>query len=84
MCVCDDKNVGELEVMSSGSVSLLGGGLDLDLAIKRSDRWNAQLVAWVTQGGLKELLVVWKKINYCPMCGRRLSLKDAGKENEDE
>ena len=82
MCACNDENIGELEILSEAGIRLLGGSLDLTMALTRTDAWSVEIVAWVTQAHLKDLITVRRKINYCPMCGRRLSLRDAGREEE--
>lgn len=85
MCVCDDKNIGEAVILKSAEQPCLhDAAMFLDLAISRTDRWQAELQAWTTLGGVRSpLLIARKPINYCPTCGRRLSLGDAGRrENE--
>ena len=78
-----EKNGNVVLSPTKGSVRMVAGGsLDLTMALTRADAWGAEIVAWVTQAHLKDLISVRKKINYCPMCGRRLSLRDAGREEE--
>ena len=79
---CDDKNVGDEVILKSAeSPFFQNAAAFLDLAICRSDRWRAQLHAWTTVSGRREpLLITEMEINYCPMCGRRLSLADASRK----
>lgn len=90
MCVCDDKNIGDAVILKSAEQPCFhNAAMFLDLAISRTDRWKAELQAWTTLGGARAplegvrapLLIARKPINYCPMCGRRLSLGDAGRED---
>ena len=55
----------------------------LDLEMLRSDKWIAEMtVTAIAEENRKySTLVLHAKINYCPMCGRRLSLGDAGRED---
>lgn len=86
MCVCDNENVGNEIILGSAEGRYFQDKtVFLDLAIIRENRWEAEMHAWTTVGGREPapLLVIKKKINYCPMCGRRLSLGEASrKENE--
>ena len=85
MCVCDDKNIGDPVILKSEETQCFPNAtIFLDLALCRTNRWGAELQAWTTLGGVRSpLLIARKPINYCPTCGRRLSLGDAGrKENE--
>lgn len=87
MCVCDDKNIGNEVILKSEETPCFPNmTIFLDLAIFRADRWNAEIQAWATNNGRKmQMIAVGKPINYCPMCGRRLSLGDAGRrENEGQ
>lgn len=82
MCVCDDRHVGN-EVVQESAEGALGKNETafLDLAVTRPDKWRAEIHAWTTVAGRKgPLLVTEWPINYCPICGRRLTLRDAGRE----
>ena len=83
MCsICDDEKVGdEIILQSTDCPCFKNAAMFLDLAICRKDKWRAEIQAWATLGGIRSpLLIASKAINYCPQCGRRLSLRDAGKE----
>lgn len=84
MCVCDNENVGSVVLMNGTDGEFCEGKrkMFLDLEIFRGDRWSAVLTATaVTEENRKySTISLNAKINYCPMCGRRLSLRDAGKE----
>ena len=85
MCICDKENVGNEIIMGSAEGLFFQNATGfLDLALFMSDKWSAELHAWTTVRTREpvSLLMVKKKINYCPMCGRRLSLRDAGREDE--
>lgn len=84
MCICDDKDLGDEVILKSvESPFFLDATAFLDLAICRTDKWAARIDAWVTMGGKRtQLLIASVPINYCPRCGRRLSLRDAGREDE--
>jgi len=79
---CRDEDVGDEVILKSAeSPFCLDAKAVLNLAICRSDKWSAGIGAWVTIGGRQEpLLITERKINYCPNCGRRLSLREAGRE----
>lgn len=81
MCVCD--KIGTSVMMGSAETSESNKqAVFLDLAILRRDRWDACLQAF-TIGYHVPHLAVDVPINYCPMCGKRLALADAGRrENE--
>lgn len=79
---CRDENLGDEVILKSAeSPFCLDAKAILDLAVCRPDKWSAEITARVTIKGRKEpLLITERRINYCPNCGRRLSLKDAGRE----
>ena len=83
---CDDKKIKDFEILKGAAEPLpFEETLFLDLAICRTDRWTAGLSAWATVGGRRgkrEPLIVEKAINYCPNCGRRLSLADASRKED--
>ena len=80
MCICEDRQIGDEVILKSVETPfLLGGKVSLDLAVARTNKWEAGIHAWVTVSRQNRVLLVEHKINYCPMCGRRLSLRDAGK-----
>jgi hypothetical protein len=80
MCVCDDRQVGNAVILKSAEKQFEGLPIFLDLVITRQDRWKARLEAWTAIGGPgAQCLAASLPINYCPVCGRRLSLGDAGK-----
>jgi hypothetical protein len=83
MCkVCDDEEIGnEIVVASAEGPYFQDRTAFLDMALFRSDRWSAELHAWTTVGGREPapLLTATVQINYCPWCGRRLSLADASR-----
>jgi hypothetical protein len=84
MCVCDNDSIGDEKVVASTEGPyFLDKTAFLDMALYRKDKWSAEIHAWTTVGGREPmpLLVVKAKINYCPWCGRRLSLGDAGRED---
>lgn len=80
MCFCDDRQVGNAVIMKSAERQYGGLPIFLDLVITRQDRWKARIEAWTAIGGTDaQCLAAAVQINYCPICGRRLSLADAGK-----
>lgn len=83
---CDDEKIKDFEMLKSTAEPLMfEETLFLDLTICRTDRWTAELSAWSTVGGRwgkRKPLIVNKAINYCPNCGRRLSLADASRREE--
>ena len=85
MCICDNKNVGSAVPLKSSDGEFHGGSrrMFLDLEILRSDKWSAEITATATaeEDRKYSTLVLHAKINYCPKCGRRLSLEDAGRED---
>lgn len=84
MCVCDDKQVGNEVILKSAETAIgQNETAFLDLAICRDNKWQAGIHAWMTVKGKRgPFLIVQKPINYCPMCGRRLSLGDAERRND--
>lgn len=86
--MCDFCEVtGEAKILKSAeSPFLYQAAVFLDLAITRKDRWSAELQAWATIKGEatgEPFLVVKQIINYCPICGRRLSLADASRDTKE-
>ena len=85
MCVCDNENVGSAVPLKNLDGEFCSGSrrMFLDLEMLRSDKWIAEMtVTAITEENRKySTLVLHAKINYCPMCGRRLSLGDAGRED---
>ena len=81
MCVCDDKNIGNEVILNSAERPFCQDETEfLDVAICRRDKWTAEIHAWTTLGSsVLPVFAVTKAINYCPLCGRRLSLGDAGR-----
>ena len=78
MCkICDDKEIGNEVILKSGSD---GWDQDLHMNLFRYDKWEAELSSQVTSYG-RIIMTTTVPINYCPMCGRRLSLRDAGRED---
>ena len=87
--MCDFCEViGEAKILKSAeSPFLYQAAVFLDLAITRKDRWSAELQAWATIKGKatgEPFLIAKQQINYCPLCGRRLSLGAAERHKEDE
>ena len=86
MCVCDDGNIGDEVIMGSAEGRYYQDKTAfLDMAIFRQNKWEAEIHAWTTVGGREPapLLIVKMPINYCPKCGRRLSLGDAGRRKQN-
>lgn len=82
---CKDEDIGdEVILKSSESPFFQDGAAFLDMAICRPDRWKAELHAWTTIAGIQSrpVLVAVTPINYCPMCGRRLSLGAAERRSD--
>lgn len=88
MCICDDSQIGEAKILRSAESQFLKqAAVFLDLAMTRKDRWSAELQAWATIKGKatgEPFLIAKQPINYCPLCGRRLSLGAAERHKEDE
>lgn len=83
---CRDEDIGDMVVIEHAECPFLQNAKAyLDMALCRTDRWAAKLSAGVTVRGRQEpVLIAGRVINYCPMCGRRLSLADAGRKEQKE
>lgn len=87
--MCDFCEViGEAKILKSAGSPFLDqnyrvAAVFLDLTMTRKNMWSAELQVWAKikeQATGEPFLVVKQPINYCPSCGRRLSLADASRE----
>ena len=87
MCICSDENMGREICIGENRPTQrhLEGAIWKRMYFIRK-KWDAELIVrdWTSYGEYNK----WKTeiklripINYCPMCGRRLSLGDAGRRN---
>lgn len=82
MCICENDWIGmRIELKTKQEPFFPGIDMFSHLSFRRTDKWHAVIESSTAQSGRKEPFVKTEiEINYCPMCGRRLSLRDAGRE----
>lgn len=79
MCkICDDKEIGNEVILKSDRD---GWEYDLQMDLFRYNQWEAELSSCVTNYG-RITMSTTVPINYCPMCGRRLSLGAAERRSD--
>ena len=84
MCyLCDDNWTGvPIDLKTKQKPFFQGMAMFLHVVFKRPDKWTAVIKTIATPSGQADpFLEMEIEINYCPMCGRRLSLGDAGRRN---
>ena len=86
MCVCEFKDNQGLTVMKMEQGKALDGEIvTVMLGMLRKSRWEAEIFGQTMltkdEGmGCQEKITYLKvNINYCPICGKRLSLGDASR-----
>ena len=83
---CDDEIIGDGRILICTTHKLLQNTWAiLNVALHRPDRWAAELRVEISVPAILEepILIASRPINYCPMCGRRLSLGDAGRRQNE-
>ena len=87
LCICDDQYTGSsVGIKSTDGQYMDGKKMFLDLELCRNNKWDTEIVATAIEkeGRKNNTMILRAKINYCPYCGRRLSLADASRKEKEE
>lgn len=82
MCICDDEYIDKGIVLDGNRGRIEENSVYLEMTFMRG-KWAARLFASVIINDERETCIT-KGINYCPICGRRLSLADAVRKKKEE